>query len=53
MERVAFMQPTYIGRHKVQIDEEVLDPIHANPSTSTRQIAYETGLSHSSTAYTA
>lgn len=53
METVAFMQPAYTGRHKVQIDEEVLDHIHANPSTSTHQGAYETGLSQSSTAYTA
>jgi hypothetical protein len=53
METVASMQPAYIGEHKVQIHEEVLDPIHANPLTTTRQVAYETGLSQSSTAYTA
>jgi hypothetical protein len=53
MKTVAFMQLAYIGRCEVQNNEEVLDPIHANPPTSICQIAYETGLSQSRRAYTA
>jgi hypothetical protein len=37
----------------MQYEEEMLDAVHANPTTSTQYIAYETDLSESSLIYTA
>lgn len=37
---------TVYGKSSVQNEKEMLDAVHADPSTSTRWISYETGLSH-------
>jgi hypothetical protein len=45
----AFMPPTHVrhGRRNIQNKDEMLNAVHANPSTSTGRVAYETPLSES------
>lgn len=40
------------GRCNMQSEEETLDTVHANPTTSTHWVAYETDLPYSSLVYT-